>query len=121
MPVKDSKAYYHANGERFRAYRRKHYRKYKIQRLANNKARRLHLQDNVNILKSSACMDCHERFNPICMEYDHREPKLKRLSIATMVAQCYNLKEILKEIKKCDLVCSNCHALRTWRQRHANI
>jgi hypothetical protein len=118
MGVTKRQLYYAGHKKQFKRYNRKAYLRHKPQRLASNKARRQHLQDNVNILKSAPCTDCKERFDPHCMEYDHRNPRTKRLSIATMVAQCYNLKAILKEIKKCDLVCSNCHALRTWRQRH---
>lgn len=33
------------------------------------------------------------------------------------MATTYNLQTILDEIAKCDLVCSNCHRLRTFSNR----
>ena len=118
MPVRNYKAYYAANRERFQAYHRKHYKTHRVQRLASNKARRAELQARVNNLKFKPCMDCEWKFDVHCMQFDHRDPKQKLFSIATAVAQCYEWSRIEQEIKKCDLVCANCHAVRTWRQRH---
>jgi predicted HNH restriction endonuclease len=118
MPVKDYKAYYAANRERFKEYHRASYQRNKKQRYATLVERRNKLRSVVIAIKAKPCMDCHILYPHMCMEFDHREPSKKRLSIATMVAQCYAIEEILVEISKCDLVCSNCHAIRTWRQQH---
>lgn len=47
---------------------------------------------------------------------DHREPTKKSFTIALVARQrpwCY----AAAEIEKCDLVCANCHAQRTWNRR----
>lgn len=121
MPVRDYKAYYAANRERFKVYHRESYKRNKKQRYAAQVERRHKLQAMVNKIKDRPCMDCLNRFPYMCMEFDHREPALKRLSISTMVAQSYAKEEVLNEINKCDLVCSNCHAIRTWRQVHEGL
>jgi len=47
------------------------------------------------------------------MEFDHvRGKKLFNLSKPP-----YNLKRVAAEIAKCDLVCANCHRLRTASRR----
>lgn len=58
-------------------------------------------------------MDCGDIFPYFIMDFDHREGTRKKFNIS-MVSQFSTKKELLKEIKKCDLVCSNCHRIRTW-------
>jgi hypothetical protein len=73
------------------------------------------VRDAVKELKRGPCSDCGQCFDPVCMDFDHRpgESKLKS------VAQCqkHGMKVVLAEIDKCDLVCSNCHRLRTETRR----
>ena len=69
-----------------------------------------------------ACMDCgmlvEERTMP-CFAWDHREPLEKSFTIArAMQENRNNWDEIAAELEKCDLVCHNCHALRTHRGNH---
>jgi hypothetical protein len=59
------------------------------------------------------------------MDFDHRDPETKHKGIAQMVAYGWSLERLAAEIAKCELVCANCHRLRTakragWR-RHAEI
>ena len=72
-------------------------------------------KDFVNAIKeASPCMDCHQFFPAVCMDFDHRPGEVKKMGIAKMVINLYSLPAILEEIKKCDLVCANCHRIRTW-------
>jgi hypothetical protein len=68
-------------------------------------------RQRVNVLKRQPCMDCHNRFDPCQMDFDHRDGSRKRRAISQMLS--WSLTAIIKEINKCDLVCSNCHRLRT--------
>jgi hypothetical protein len=63
-------------------------------------------------LKKRPCHDCGGLFPPICMDFDHREPDNKLFCIS---ARKYHVGwgALLAEIAKCDLVCSNCHRIRT--------
>jgi len=65
-------------------------------------------------LKSHPCLDCNECFPPEAMEFDHRPGELKAFPLAQAPNRSW--KSVLKEVAKCDLVCSNCHRVRT-RQR----
>lgn len=60
--------------------------------------------------KSVPCADCRVSYPPVVMDFDHvRGEKLKNVSRMRSVA----LDKLVAEIAKCDVVCSNCHRLRT--------
>jgi hypothetical protein len=63
--------------------------------------------------KDKPCMDCHKSYPYYVMDFDHREPSKKLRAIAQMVGLTYSFETFKKEIAKCDLVCSNCHRIRT--------
>lgn len=63
----------------------------------------------INSLKSHPCLDCKGTFDPVCMQFDHVRGK-KFFTIGSQVR--VSLARLLDEIAKCELVCSNCHALR---------
>jgi hypothetical protein len=71
----------------------------------------------IEALKEAPCMDCGGKFHPCAMDFDHRPGTLKHKAISRMVGDQYNLDSIMEEVAKCDLVCANCHRLRTWRRR----
>lgn len=61
------------------------------------------------------CTDCAGTFPHYVLQWDHvpeRGPKLFNLGRGD-----YSLAKIEAEIAKCDLVCANCHAVRTWNRR----
>jgi hypothetical protein len=66
--------------------------------------------------RSQACADCGERFPGCSMEFDHRDPARKEYVVSQMPGR-YKLAAILAEIAKCDVVCANCHRIRTHRRR----
>jgi hypothetical protein len=62
------------------------------------------------------CADCGGVFHPAAMHWDHRPGTLKRKDVSSMVPRMSH-EAILQEIAKCDLVCANCHAVRTHSRR----
>jgi hypothetical protein len=68
-------------------------------------------------LKNRPCMDCYGWFEPCQMDFDHRKGTVKYRTISKLWA-C-KLKILCEEMRKCDLVCANCHRLRTYRRNHA--
>lgn len=61
-------------------------------------------------LKIQPCKDCGGTFPPECMDFDHvRGTKLFNLA----EARCYSWTAIREEVAKCDLVCANCHRIRS--------
>jgi hypothetical protein len=68
-----------------------------------------------NRLKNRPCADCQGWFEPCQMDWDHRpgEDKQELVSRSILFAPT---KTFLEEIAKCDLVCTNCHRLRTQKR-----
>lgn len=62
-------------------------------------------------LKNKPCADCGGHFHYSQMDFDH----VKGEKVKT-VSQCKNIKDILKEAAKCDVICANCHRKRTQAQ-----
>lgn len=57
------------------------------------------------------CFDCKRKFPQVCFHFDHRDLKQKEFNIGANLRKKI---EVLKaEVLKCDLVCANCHAIRT--------
>lgn len=66
-------------------------------------------------LKAAPCTDCGGRFHPVAMDFDHRDP-IEKLFVISKGPK--KLELVLAEIAKCDLVCANCHRVRTWTKGH---
>ena len=63
------------------------------------------------------CSDCGAIYHPAAMHWDHRPGTAKVTEVSHLVRRA-SRGAALKEIRKCDLVCANCHAVRTYeRQR----
>lgn len=69
-----------------------------------------------DIKEASPCMDCGVSYPAIVMDFDHRGDK--SFSLAKGYWK-YSIARLLEEIKKCDLVCSNCHRIRTFNRANA--
>lgn len=67
-------------------------------------------------LRSAPCADCGGRFAQCSMDFDHRDPSTKVMRVTLMVGRA-GIGRILAEVAKCDIVCANCHRLRTFEQR----
>jgi hypothetical protein len=66
-------------------------------------------------LKSRPCHDCGRVFPPYVMDWDHRDPSQKRFVVGGS-NRLRNWKDLVAETEKCDLVCSNCHRIRTHKR-----
>jgi len=98
--------YYHDNKERQLPLAMKRTRK-----------ARLLKRKHVDSLKKVPCYDCGIKHPPIVMDFDHREPNDKIVEVAKAVVANWSLDRILDEVEKCDIVCSNCHRLRTYKDK----
>lgn len=82
-------------------------------RRARNKARIDAARAWMNELKVDlSCIDCGERFPAFVMHWDHLPGFEKAGDISTMVGH-RKRQAILEELRKCELVCANCHVVRT--------
>lgn len=64
-------------------------------------------------LLSKECVDCGIK-DPRVLEFDHLPEYQKNFEIGKAISGSTRAwKTILSEIEKCDIVCSNCHKIRT--------
>lgn len=71
----------------------------------------------VRELKSVPCADCCQSYPYYVMQFDHLGEKLFAIGRRSS-SMAYH--KVLDEIEKCEVVCSNCHAIRTWQRRQTN-
>lgn len=72
--------------------------------------------DFVNNYKAMhGCKYCGEHI-PVVLDLHHRGDSRKEDNVSVMVNKCRPIEEIKDEIKKCDVVCANCH-----RKIHAGL
>lgn len=83
-----------------------HALKYKEKYADICKTRSLRAAAIVREAKQGGCTLCSER-ELCCITFHHLDPKEKDFTIAN--ARNYNEVKILAEIKKCIIVCGNCH------------
>ena len=55
-----------------------------------------------------ACDVCGEN-HPACMDFHHINPKEKDTDVCRMVNRGYAIDRIIREIDRCQVLCSNCH------------
>jgi hypothetical protein len=76
------------------------------------------VKEELNLLileaKKNGCLCCPEK-NPICLDFHHKDPKKKDKAVAKLLG-FKNKERLLNEIKKCIVVCANCH-----RKIHAGV
>jgi hypothetical protein len=70
----------------------------------------------LDCIRQVPCMDCGRRFPPCAMDFDHRDPGSKRSAVMRMIGRAGTAR-ILDEVARCDIVCANCHRLRTFQRR----
>lgn len=79
-----------------------------------------HAQQNKEALdkaRSAPCADCGKTYPIICMDFDHLPQHPKAFNLSTHWKTLQH-SEIMQEVAKCEVVCSNCHRIRTATRPH---
>lgn len=91
-------------------------------RIENAEAR-IPKQELANAVKErTPCVDCKNKFPSVCMDFDHILPGSKIEGVSQMVnSGGWTVADVAAEILKCEVVCANCHRIRTskrpkWRK-----
>lgn len=95
------------------------YEKNKVRHIQNVATRRKQhklavVEQLIQFFIEHPCIDCGEG-DPVKLDFDHMENK--KMDIAKMVHHAYSWDAIMDEAKKCVVRCSNCHRLKTARER----
>jgi hypothetical protein len=104
-----------------KVYCRQHYHNNKLKHNSRRtKLKKKHYDEQSqkirDIKSNKKCCDCDKSFPACVMQFDHVNSD-KFTNISDMPGK-YNWSKIEKEILKCDLVCANCHCIRTYNRRN---
>jgi hypothetical protein len=89
----------------------------KIEVRKNQNYKRLEYQ---RFKESNPCSDCKGFFHYSIMQHDHRDSEQK-LFLLSQRSASFGSKIFMKEMNKCDLVCANCHGIRTWKRKNGIV
>lgn len=83
--------------------------------IRREKLRKENREKLMYLLKISKCVDCgntdHRTF-----EFDHLYDKFA--NVPSLAANGYLWRKIQDEINKCEILCANCHRIRTFNRSH---
>lgn len=61
------------------------------------------------------CADCGHKYPHYVLEFDHK-PGFRKIDNVYRVLKRYGVDAAWAEVKKCDVVCANCHKIRTYER-----
>lgn len=99
-------------------YRKQHYDLHKQSTIDRVHLRRQELHDRATQYKvqigcqTPGCTNNH----PAILEFHHTDPSQKEINISAAIAQGWGWERLIVEIKKCIVVCSNCHKIIHWHE-----
>lgn len=92
-----------------------YYRNNPDKRAAHVDTRKVRIRKEVADYKESkGCMDCGKMYPSYVLQFDHTRDK--KFIISTYTGNI-GIKKMWDEIAKCDVVCANCHAIRTHNRK----
>jgi hypothetical protein len=115
VPRKDveSRRAYHRDYMRDWYAKEENKKAHKARVAANNRKRTEEVKAKLALIKSGPCADCGRTYPVECMDFDHLRDKF--MDIGRM--RTHSWATVEKELAKCELVCSNCHRVRTAARR----
>ena len=96
-----------------RATNASYYRRNRDREIARVRGRQDATRDALRALRQRPCHDCGGIFKPHQMDFDHREPIAKAFRLTSSRGMLSAQKDLTAELAKCDVVCANCHRIRT--------
>lgn len=102
---------------RCRAARLRHYAANPEQYRAREMAKRERVREFLNGVKAQPCMDCGGELPYYVMDLDHRPGEIKLYTPSRL--HQVSMRAAIAEVAKCDVVCANCHRIRTNERRLA--
>ena len=110
----DKKKQYH------KEYHKKWYEQNKEKRRIQLSARKQRTKQEATLFINNyklqhGCLDCGYNKAAIALDFDHLKDKSHNIS--KMVADGLSIDTIMVEAAKCEIVCANCHRIRTHDRR----
>ena len=68
---------------------------------------------------AKGCEECGYRDHPKALQFDHLDRNKKHKNIANM--KDGSLKKLIEEVRKCRILCANCHFIHSDNQRKEDV
>lgn len=82
--------------------------------------RRRNHRDRLAAIKLTyGCLDCGYAEHSEALDFDHRPGEVKLFDISEVAGRKWSL--LMAEVDKCDVVCANCHRVRTADRRLCQV
>jgi len=104
----------------FREYNKGWYQQHKDRLLEKRRQHDEDLRMWLRRYKSKLrCEMCGEN-HPACIQFHHRDREDKSFTIGKIIGRRRYIthKKLEQEIRKCDILCGNCHAKLHWQEMH---
>lgn len=108
MPYKDK--------EKQKACWRKYYSTHKEIVAKQRRKQQRKIKALVNSYKKRGCEICKIKHEAV-IDFHHKDPNKKEENISLLWRRGWGLARVEKEIKKCNILCANCHRILHWKQR----
>jgi hypothetical protein len=69
--------------------------------------------------EKKGCADCRNHYPHYVLEFDHM-PEFQKIDVVYRVLRNYGEEMAWKEVAKCQVVCANCHKIRTYEREQEN-
>ncbi len=102
-----------SKGEKRREQQRRQYRNNPSRFKKRQKERRKWWIELKGLFACKSCGNSDWR----CLDFHHRDPSTKVFTIGARATR-YSKEVIVAEIKKCDVLCANCHRIHHWEERN---
>lgn len=114
MPYKDPQM----RKDYLKSYNEKWYAENKKARIAQVRQRKKLIREKLNDYKrSSGCQRCSEN-HPRALDFHH--VKGKKYLVSFMISEGFSVDSIMKEARKCILLCANCHRLEHYAEAQSS-
>ena len=83
--------------------------------------RRTRIETRIKSMQYQAKKGCHKckEHDPRKLEYDHKDPAIKTRTVSELITDGYPWSSSIlrNEIRKCRILCANCHRVHTIKQQ----
>lgn len=95
-----------------RAHHKQYYKKNRARFRESIASRRARVREAIAEYKRRPCADCKQSFHPCVMDFDHVDGE-KVQAVSKCGTDGWSWERVMSEIEKCEVVCANCHRMRT--------
>lgn len=102
-------------------YHKRHYQAHKSAYIAQAKARKDALRAYILPIRLKCTVRGCGESHPAVLDFHHKDPNAKEAVVAQMIKSGWSIKRVKEELKKCVVLCANCHRKLHWKLRNKSL